>query len=114
MEAAKPSDRTGMRSAASVRVHARRRQLRSHAHGAERDALEVVAQEVAVLLSVGASQLGEGPARDERRVAAVLVAVVEKDDPPSGGDQRRRGVHPPGARADDDDVGHARERTAAA
>src|SRR5205814_5506962 len=74
----------------------------------------VVAEEVAVLPGIGPPDLGEGLVRNERGVAAVLVPVVEEDDLPSGRDQRRRGVHAPGARADDEDVGHARERTAAA
>src|SRR5207249_9093753 len=95
-------------------VQARRRELRAHAHRPERDALEVVAEEVAVLLGIGPPDLGEGLVRNERGVAAVLVAVVEEDDPPSGRDQRRGGIHAPRARADDEDVGHTRERTAAA
>jgi hypothetical protein len=40
-------------------VHARRGELRAHPHRPERDALEAIAEQVAVLRGIGAPEVGE-------------------------------------------------------
>ena len=95
-------------------MQARRRELAPDPHRTERDSLEVVADEVAVLLAVAAAKLAEGLMWDQRGIVAVLVAIINQQHTPAGLDERRRRVHPTRPRADNDDVSHVRDRIAAA